>query len=167
MVGEADDIRRLVVNAILDHFVCFVACMMTTRLEMRLAVLYDARVHLPAFHALKAWPLAIMALSTSLFHHQVSRRQSVGLCCATHFLCCLNAGQKYCRMLQWEHSAILSTFMKLPFVIKIFVLSIFEWPFYTGFTVLIINQGEHSAILSTFMKLPFVIYMLLVLIFGA
>ena len=35
-----------------------------------------------------------------------------------------------------EHSAILSTFIKLPFVIKIFVLSIFEWPFYTGFTVL-------------------------------
>ena len=28
------------------------------------------------------------------------------------------------------------TFIKLPFVIKIFVLSIFEWPFYTGFTVL-------------------------------
>ena len=27
--------------------------------------------------------------------------------------------------------------IKLPFVIKIFVLSIFEWPFYTGFTVLI------------------------------
>ena len=34
-----------------------------------------------------------------------------------------------------EHSAILSTFIKLPFVIKIFVLYIFEWPFYTGFTV--------------------------------
>ena len=33
-------------------------------------------------------------------------------------------------------SAILSTFIKLPFVIKIFILSIFEWPFYTGFTVL-------------------------------
>ena len=47
----------------------------------------------------------------------------------------LNAGQKYCRMLQVEHSAILSTFIKLPFVIKIFVLSFFEWPFYTGFTV--------------------------------
>ena len=29
----------------------------------------------------------------------------------------LNAGQKYCRMLQWEHSAILLTFIKLPFVI--------------------------------------------------
>ena len=36
---------------------------------------------------------------------------------------------------QGEHSAILSTFIKRPFVIKIFVLSIFEWPFYTGFTV--------------------------------
>ena len=47
----------------------------------------------------------------------------------------LNAGQNYCRMLLLEHSAILSTFIKLPFVIEIFVLSIFEWPFYTGFTV--------------------------------
>ena len=46
----------------------------------------------------------------------------------------LNEGQKYCRMLQGEHSAILSTFIKLPFVIKIFVLSIFDWLFYTGFT---------------------------------
>ena len=47
----------------------------------------------------------------------------------------LNAGQKYSRMLQGEHSAILLTFIKLSFVIKIFVLSIFGWPFYTGFTV--------------------------------
>ena len=39
-------------------------------------------------------------------------------------------------MLHGEHSAILLTFIKLPYVIKIFVLSIFEWPFYTGFTVL-------------------------------
>ena len=30
---------------------------------------------------------------------------------------------------------MLSTFIKLPFVIKIFILSIFEWPFYTGFNV--------------------------------
>ena len=44
----------------------------------------------------------------------------------------LNVGQKYCRM---EHSAILLTFIKLEFVIKVFVLSIFEMPFYTGFTV--------------------------------
>ena len=38
-------------------------------------------------------------------------------------------------MLQGEHFAILSTFIKLAFVIKIFVLSIFEWPLKTGFTV--------------------------------
>ena len=47
----------------------------------------------------------------------------------------LNAGHKYCRMLQGEHSAILSIFIKLPFVIKIFVLTILEWLFYTGFNV--------------------------------
>ena len=43
--------------------------------------------------------------------------------------------EKYCRMLQSEHSALLSTFIKLPVVIKTFVLSIFQWQFYTGFTV--------------------------------
>ena len=31
--------------------------------------------------------------------------------------------------------AILSTFIQLPFIIKICLLSIFEWPFKTGFTV--------------------------------
>ena len=46
-----------------------------------------------------------------------------------------NAGQKYCRMLQGEHSAIRLTFIKLSFIIKIFVLSIFELPLKTGFTV--------------------------------
>ena len=35
-----------------------------------------------------------------------------------------NAGQKYCRIIQGEHSAILSTFIKLQFVFNIFVLSI-------------------------------------------
>ena len=44
----------------------------------------------------------------------------------------LNAGQKYCRMLPF---AILLTFIKLLFVIKIFIMSIFKWLFYTGFTV--------------------------------
>ena len=34
-----------------------------------------------------------------------------------------------------ELSAILSTFIKLPFVLKTFVLSILEWPLKTGFTV--------------------------------
>ena len=43
----------------------------------------------------------------------------------------LNAGQKYCR----GAFSIFLTFIKLRFVIKIFALSIFELPFYTGFTV--------------------------------
>ena len=38
-------------------------------------------------------------------------------------------------MLQREHSPILSTFIKPPIVIKIFFLSNFEWPIYTGFTL--------------------------------
>ena len=37
-------------------------------------------------------------------------------------------------MLQGEHSAILLTFVKLPFVFKTFVLSIFEWPLKIGFS---------------------------------
>ena len=40
-------------------------------------------------------------------------------------------------MLQGEHSAILSTFIKLPFVIKTFVLSTFEWPLRTCFAVFV------------------------------
>ena len=61
----------------------------------------------------------------------LSKRQKIGF----QDQISLNAGQKCCRMLQGEHSAILSTFIKLPFVIKIFVLSILEWIFYIGFTV--------------------------------
>ena len=34
----------------------------------------------------------------------------------------LNAGQKYCRMRQGKHSAMLSTFIKLPFAIRTFCL---------------------------------------------
>ena len=51
----------------------------------------------------------------------------------------LNTGQKYCRilpLLQREHSAMLSTFIKLPVVNNTFVLPIFEWPFHIGLTVL-------------------------------
>ena len=57
----------------------------------------------------------------------------------------LNAGQKYCRMLQWVHSAILLTFIKLPFIIKVFDLSIFEWPFKTGFTVLFLSHVRNHS----------------------
>ena len=54
----------------------------------------------------------------------------------------LNAGQKYYRML---HSAILLTSIKLPIVIKLFVLSILDRPSYAGFTVLL---NHNSFILS-------------------
>ena len=45
-------------------------------------------------------------------------------------------------LLQGEHSAILSTLIKLPIVIKIFVLSIFGWQFYAGFTVQCEREGK-------------------------
>ena len=54
----------------------------------------------------------------------------------------LNAGQKNCRMLQGENSAIISTFIKLPFVFKTFVLSIFKWPLKTGFTVFLAKGAQ-------------------------
>ena len=40
-------------------------------------------------------------------------------------------------MLLGEHSAILLTFIQLPFAIDIFALSIFEWPLKISFTVLL------------------------------
>ena len=61
----------------------------------------------------------------------LSKRQKIGF----QDRLSLNAGQKYCRMLRGEHSATLLNFIKLPIVNMVFVLSIFEWPFYQGFTV--------------------------------
>ena len=55
--------------------------------------------------------------------------------------------RKYCRM----HSAILSTFIKLPFVIKVFVLSTFEWQFYTGFTVQS-NETQENIVYNVYLK---------------
>ena len=43
--------------------------------------------------------------------------------------------------------AILSTFIKLPFVFKTFVLSIFEWPLKTGFTIFV-NIMENGVLES-------------------
>ena len=54
-----------------------------------------------------------------------------------------------CNQLQLDYykrifnSAILLTFIKLPFVINIFVWSIFEWPFYIGFTVFETLKNVH------------------------
>ena len=41
------------------------------------------------------------------------------------------------KIITGEHSAILLTVIKLQFVIKTFVLSIFEWPIKTSLTVAI------------------------------
>ena len=56
---------------------------------------------------------------------------------STEFFFNINIFKKEKIMIQGEHSAILLTFIKLPFAIKIFVLSIFELPLKTGFTVFI------------------------------
>ena len=47
-----------------------------------------------------------------------------------------------------EHSAILSTFIRLPFVFKTSVLSIFEWPLNTIMSVTYIDRLEkfHAAL---------------------
>ena len=60
----------------------------------------------------------------------------------------LNAGQKYCRM---QNAAILLTFIKLPFAIKIFVLSIFEWPFIQVLLYLSNRQMNHLKYLALFL----------------
>ena len=39
---------------------------------------------------------------------------------------------------------ILLTFIKLKFVIKTFVVSIFEWPLKTGFTVVLVGSDNPS-----------------------
>ena len=43
-----------------------------------------------------------------------------------------------------QESAILSTFIKLPFVFKTFVLSIFEWSLKTGFTVALLFGNQKT-----------------------
>ena len=52
---------------------------------------------------------------------------------------------------------MLSTFIKLPFAINTFVLSIFEWPLKTGFTVILLSGRLFSSmqIVKTLMKCHF------------
>ena len=60
-----------------------------------------------------------MKYSKTFVKRPLSKRQQIDF----QYQEALNAGQKYCRMLKGEHSAILSNFIKLPFFIKIIVLS--------------------------------------------
>ena len=85
-----------------------------------------------AQYLLTLFMLNIWMYSKTYVKRPLSKRQKIGYQDQSS----LNAGQMYCRMLQGEHSAILWTFIKLSFVIKIFILPIFYWLFYTRFTVL-------------------------------
>ena len=80
-----------------------------------------------------------MTLCKTCVKLPLSKRQKIGF----QDQLSLNACQKYYRMLQGERSAIPSTFIKLPFVINIFVLFTFECPFHTGFTVLYQHYTEN------------------------
>ena len=69
--------------------------------------------------------------SKAFVKRPISKRQKIGfktnyrLMKVESIAECSNEGRKYCRMLQGEHSAILSTFIKLPFVIRsLFCLSL-------------------------------------------
>ena len=70
-----------------------------------------------------------IAYSISCVKRPLSKRPKIG------FQNQLNRLMQVKSIAECSHSAILSTFIKLQFVVKIFVLSIFEWPFYTGFTI--------------------------------
>ena len=84
----------------------------------------------------ESWLLCLICLPgvTWWFSGSSSRCHRV-VCCLWLWYFLIILTYYFCRMLQGEHSAMLSTFIQLSFVIKIFVLSIFEWLFYTGFTV--------------------------------
>ena len=97
--------------------------------------LYDAEQNMETERFVENFLLASKSeCSKTCVKRSLSKRQKI---CFQGFQdqLLLNAGQMYCRMPQREHSAILPTFIKLPVVIKTFVLSIFEWLFYIGLTV--------------------------------
>ena len=90
--------------------------------------------------------LLIKIYSKTCLKRPLKKKTKIGF----HDRLSLNAGQKYRRML---HSAILSTFIKLPILLKIFVLSIFEWPLKTGFTVNSL-QGQKYIVYWKFDRQP-------------
>ena len=74
-----------------------------------------------------------------------------------------------------EHSAILSTFFKLPLVFKIFVLSIFEWSFTcrTVAKVAAISKGMalllliHCLLLLTLLNIVWALCLVFALLYRA
>ena len=89
LVGEAEDIRRLVFNALIDHLVCFVACMVHhTSGDALGSVIWCscAFASLPCFESLA---LGCDGIIYFLIPPPSFTSPSVGLCCAAHLLCCL------------------------------------------------------------------------------
>ena len=80
-------------------------------------------------------------MTSKLFHNQSPRRYGMGPGSNSRPMDLQSDSVVIAIYLAWnlhiqmEHSAIRSTFIKLPFVIKICVLPNFEWPLKTGFTV--------------------------------
>ena len=89
LVGEVEDIRRLVVNAIIDHLVCFVACMVHHMSGDALgSVIWCscAFASLPCFESLA---LGCDGIIYFLIPPPSFELPSVELCCATQLLCFL------------------------------------------------------------------------------
>ena len=96
-----------------------------------------------------------MIYSKTCVKQPLSKRLKIGF---QLYQLSLDAGQKYCRMLQREHSAILLTFIRLPFVIKIFVLSTFECPFYTDVTISYFMSTSASLVINTIREYSYLAY---------
>ena len=131
-----DTISCLPVYNYANHFFVAFYCLFLFFLE-KLKQVYNIQNNTLCFHDMKNLSRRLAEYSKTCLKRPLKKRPKMGF--SDRFS--LNAGQKYCRMLQWENPAILSTFIKLPFVIKICVLSIFEWLLKTGFTVLVNNSS--------------------------
>ena len=89
LVCKAQDIWRLVVNALIDHLVCSVVCMVNHMSADALGSAIScscAFASLPCFESLA---LGCDGIFYFLIPPPSFTSPSVGLCCATHLLCCL------------------------------------------------------------------------------
>ena len=100
----------------------------------------------PYIHILLADAKFSIQYSKTCFKKPLKKKTKIGF----HDRLLLNAGQKCCRVLQGVHSVKILAFIKLPFFIKIFVMSMFEWPFYTGFTVLNMGLDARKPVFGVF-----------------
>ena len=89
LVGEAEDIRRLVVNALIDHLVCFVACMVHHTSGDALGSVIWCLCAFASFPCFESLALGCDGIIYFLIPPPSFKSPSVGLCCAAHLFCCL------------------------------------------------------------------------------